>query len=94
MKKHSPLLVFSSLIFFCCGSYAQKISDAVLQQRWNAQWITAPGSSNVNQWNASADEGLKAYGIYKFRKSFELPAKPASFVVHVSGDNRYKLYVN
>jgi hypothetical protein len=29
-----------------------------------------------------------------FRKTLELPARPDSFVVHVSADNRYKLYVN
>ena len=34
------------------------------------------------------------YGVYHFRKTLELPAKPARFVVHVSGDNRYQLFVN
>jgi hypothetical protein len=60
---------------------------------WNAEWITLPGL-NINQWNAAYEPALKDYGVYKFRKSFELASKPASFIVHVSGDNRYKLYVN
>ncbi|GAA4317524.1 hypothetical protein GCM10023149_15110 [Mucilaginibacter gynuensis] len=34
------------------------------------------------------------YGIYYFRKSITLNAKPSTFKVHVSADNRYKLYVN
>ena len=34
------------------------------------------------------------YGVYHFRRTFELPAKPERFVVHVSGDNRYQLFVN
>ena len=34
------------------------------------------------------------YGVYQFRKIFTLTARPASFIVHVSADNRYKLYVN
>lgn len=50
--------------------------------RWNANWIAAPG-----------DDGLE-YGVYYFRKNVDLAAKPATFLVHVSADNRYKLYVN
>ena len=37
---------------------------------------------------------LKDYGVYKFRKGNYLATKPSSFIVHASGDNRYKLYVN
>lgn len=39
-------------------------------------------------------ESPTGYGVYLFRKSLALPAKPAAFVVHVSADNRYKLFVN
>ena len=73
---------------------AQTLSDALMQQPWHAQWITAPGIGPMNQWVAPNDATLKEYGVYKFRKSFELTGKPTSFVVHVSGDNRYKLFVN
>lgn len=52
------------------------------QAPWNSQWISFPG-----------DNGL-SYGVYYFRKSIDLNAKPSSFIVHVSADNRYKLYVN
>jgi alpha-L-rhamnosidase len=45
-------------------------------------WITPPLSEN--------DE----YGVYHFRKSFTLQNVPQSFVIHVSADNRYRLYVN
>lgn len=50
--------------------------------QWNSQWITHPHIDKT------------AYGLIHFRNTFELPEKPASFVVHVSGDNRYRLYVN
>ena len=60
---------------------------------WNAQWITGPGIP-INRWNASSDLTLKEYGVFKFRKTIELKSKPTSFVIHVSGDNRYKLLVN
>ncbi|HXO77153.1 MAG TPA: hypothetical protein VN824_17990, partial [Puia sp.] len=55
---------------------------APLDRSWNANWIAAPN-----------DQGNE-YGVYYFRKSIELGMKPAHFVVHVSADNRYKLYVN
>jgi alpha-L-rhamnosidase len=35
-----------------------------------------------------------SYGVFYFRKNIDLAAKPAMFKVHVSADNRYKLYVN
>lgn len=49
---------------------------------FTADWITCPGSN------------AKAYGVYHLRKLFQLAEKPASFVVHVSGDQRYRLLVN
>ena len=49
---------------------------------WHANWIALPG------------EDGRGYGVYYFRKSLELTAKPGSFPVYVSADNRYKLFVN
>jgi alpha-L-rhamnosidase len=49
---------------------------------WNAQWIGVAG-----------DPGTE-YGVFYFRKSIQLSSQPTTFKVHVSGDNRYKLYVN
>lgn len=49
---------------------------------WDAFWITHPTASSYD------------YGVYHFRKSFNLKEIPSKFVVHVSGDNRYKLFVN
>ncbi len=31
---------------------------------------------------------------YHFRKTFTLTNVPSKFIVHVSGDNRYRLFVN
>jgi alpha-L-rhamnosidase len=93
MKKYSTVVV-TALVFFCCSSFAQTINDSLLQNPWKAQWITAPGNTPANAWIVSYDASFKEYGVYKFRKSFSLAAKPSSFVVHVSADNRYKLYVN
>ncbi len=49
---------------------------------WKASWIDCPGSDP------------QAYGVYHFRKVFQLASKPESLVLYVSGDNRYQLYVN
>ncbi|MGX5688383.1 alpha-L-rhamnosidase-related protein [Arcticibacter tournemirensis] len=55
---------------------------AFSQSSWKAQWIAAQ--------NITGHE----YGVYYFRKTMDLAARPSSFIVHVSADNRYKLYVN
>ncbi|BCS33590.1 hypothetical protein TBR22_A28170 [Luteitalea sp. TBR-22] len=46
------------------------------------------------RWAAPADASPFAYGVYHFRRAFDLPTVPARFVVHVSADNRYQLFVN
>lgn len=71
--------VFASL-------FAMVLSLAVAAQPANNQWKA--------HWIVPANEPGTAYGIYYFRKNIELPAKPARFIIHVSADNRYKLYVN
>lgn len=48
----------------------------------HALWITVPG------------ENPTEYGVYYFRRDFQLDKQPGQFQVFVSGDNRYKLYVN
>jgi alpha-L-rhamnosidase len=58
------------------------ITDAVLSRQWKAQWLTCPGAP-------ARDEG-----VYRFRRVLELPAAPARFVVHVSGDQRFVLFAN
>src|SRR5688572_5624355 len=69
-------------IFFANSVFTQTINPTLLNNIWKAQWISVP------------NEPSKEYGIYHFRKSFELANKPASFIIHVSADNRYKLFVN
>jgi hypothetical protein len=54
----------------------------IATKEWKASWIAVP------------DEEPTAYGVYLFRKKIELSSKPSSFIVHVSADNRYKLFIN
>jgi alpha-L-rhamnosidase len=58
------------------------VNPRLLAARWPAQWIAAPGTPPFD------------YGVYHFRKSLDLPEAPGHFVVHVSADNRYRLFVN
>lgn len=59
-----------------------QINPELLSQTWPAKWITYPGISGHE------------YGVYLFRKSFQCDRVPNRFIVNVSADNRYKLYVN
>ena len=87
MKTHLFLL-----LFFCCSlslssqirleGYKQAdINPDLLAGRWNARWISVP------------DEPANVYGVYHMRKTFELSEIPSRFIVHVTADNRYKLYL-
>lgn len=88
MKPIVFLLFFLSVVFSLSaqihlkGYHQDKINPTLFEGRWKARWISCPG------------EAPNTYGIYHFRKSFELEEKPTQFIVHVSADNRYKLYVN
>ena len=49
---------------------------------WTAKWIAVPDAPPTD------------YGVYHFRHGFDLAAKPRRFVVHVTADQRYQLFVN
>ena len=56
--------------------------QASAQEPQHASWITHPEIAGSE------------YGVYHFRKDLELEALPERFTIHVSADNRYRLYVN
>lgn len=80
MKVNFLLIVFFSFVY--SKNFSQNISPDILNTRWDAKWI------------AYEQKAEHDYGVYHFRKTFQLEAQPASFIIHVSADNRYKLYVN
>ena len=53
-------------------------------------FANAPAASWISHPTAPGQE----YGVFHFRRTFELAARPEHFVVHVSADNRYRLFVN
>ncbi|HEY4245627.1 MAG TPA: alpha-L-rhamnosidase C-terminal domain-containing protein [Lacunisphaera sp.] len=64
------------------GSNQPAPSARLFNDRWPANWIVHP--------NAPKNE----YGVYLFRKHLDLLQLPDHFVVHVTGDARYRLFVN
>jgi hypothetical protein len=50
----------------------------------------APAAAWVAHPNAPNDK----FGVFHFRRAFDLEAVPATFTVHVSADNRYRLFLN
>ncbi|MEI7829628.1 MAG: alpha-L-rhamnosidase C-terminal domain-containing protein [Prolixibacteraceae bacterium] len=58
------------------------ISTFAKDINWNAQWIMHPTAEP------------QAHAVVLFRKNFELPSKPEKFIVHLSADNHYRLFVN
>ncbi len=87
MPPRSPVmrnkLLVRALVCLSLPAFAlQAANPELLQKVWSARWISVAGASPFD------------YGVYHFRRSFDLPAPPASFLIHVTADNRYKLYVN
>ncbi|WP_461791625.1 alpha-L-rhamnosidase-related protein [Pedobacter sp.] len=80
-KKLLPMVFLVLLADF---SKAQVTSPSIVYPTvsLNAEWISFPGAAP------------KDYGVYHLRKTFELDTKPETFVVHLTGDQRYRLYVN
>lgn len=81
MKKYLSLFFcFASIVVMAQEGIA--INPALLKNSWPASWISYPGALQ------------RAYGVYHFRKTISLAQQPSRFIVHVSADNRYRLFVN
>jgi alpha-L-rhamnosidase len=72
---------FSAAVSQPMPSSAQ-VPAGLLEHLRHAQWIACPGAPR------------REFGVYFFRKTFNLTKAPGHLVIHVSGDNRYQLYVN
>ena len=72
------ITVFALWLFASSVGRGQEAAET----RWSAQWITAAGA-------AERDEV-----VLHFRKTIELKQAPSKFVVDVSADNQFILYVN
>ncbi len=71
-----------AFVAFLAGVIAGATAPDLQHERWPAHWITAAGAPRAD------------YAVVLFRKTLDLPQKPEKFLVHVSGDARYRLKVN
>ncbi len=76
------IILMIAFIYCYKNLSAQNINPGILTKTWNANWIDVPGAKPHD------------YGVYHFRKNFILNEQPQQFIIHVSADNRYKLFVN
>ena len=87
MRHHSRLrhlaVVAAVLVFIAePAARAQGRAPVIFAGAPEAKWIAPPGMHP------------DSFGVFHARRTLELGARPARFVVHVSADNRYRLYVN
>jgi alpha-L-rhamnosidase len=84
IKYNYPVCIIL-IVLASVQSFAQltgKINQELLNKPWKAKWITCPGILGSE------------YGVYLFRKEIVIDKEIKEFIVHVSADNRYKLYIN
>ncbi|WP_336516797.1 alpha-L-rhamnosidase C-terminal domain-containing protein [Pollutibacter soli] len=80
MKRCLPIIFF--VIAILQSLSAQSIHPDILNKKWSAYWISFQSESGSD------------YHVYHFRKKISLNQKPGSFIIHVSADSRYKLFIN
>ena len=76
------LPVASVLFLIDSGFLDAQVAPDLLNKVWTAQWITCPDASERDPF------------VFHFRKVLELQQPPEHFIVHVSADNQFLLYVN
>lgn len=58
------------------------LPEQLLTGKWDADWVKMPG---INE---------DVYGVFLYRNRFHLPERPDSFIIHLSADSRYRLFIN
>lgn len=79
------VLVVAASLFII--NITQPAAEKDISQRWlDGTWSA--------EWCAHPDGPAQDPAAFLFRRKFELDRKPERFVIHVSADQRYHLYVN
>jgi len=73
---------FKKTILTSIGTLLLALIIQAQPANWTAQWIMHPTAEP------------QAHAMILFRKNFELPKKPEKFIIHLSADNHYRLFVN
>ena len=58
--------------------YTENITGSI----WDASWVKVPGTEGND------------FGVYLFRNTFTVSSIDDQMIIHISADNRYRLYVN
>jgi alpha-L-rhamnosidase len=85
MKKLILLFVYFLSISALRAQVVQELNLPKPQyapQKWKGSWITHPDIADSD------------YGVVNFRRTFELKEKPNQFIVNLTADNQYRLFVN
>jgi hypothetical protein len=83
MIKITLFLIFISSLL-PAKQLLNRVNPELLNEEWEARWIT----------ECTGKYQPAFQGVLLFRRTFELEDRPEECVIHVSADNRYKLYVN
>ncbi len=82
MLTRKPLSCLRLIVCVALCSIGVIAHSETSPKRWSAIWISHPSAP------------LREPIVLHFRKSIQLAARPQHYVVHVSGDRRFLLYVN
>ena len=82
MRNPYKILVPTFLAWLAVGSAVTPAQTAPHLPQWTAHWITCP------------DAPVRDAAVFHFRKLLKLESPPAHFIVRVSADNQFLLYVN
>jgi alpha-L-rhamnosidase len=79
LKLILPILLLPALPAIHAQEYLPETNQdwEDLRHTWKGFWITHPTAP------------LSEYGVFHFRKTFEIETLPEEFFIHVSADNRY-----
>jgi alpha-L-rhamnosidase len=80
--KKGLILIISTLISLAIFSQSPDINPKWENGFWKAKWIAHPSAPGND------------FGVFHFRKVITLDQKPSLYVINISADNRYRLFVN
>ena len=88
MSRPFRLLLSMAVLTMCgrelavCSPGQAEVHHDWSREAWAAEWIACP------------DAPQRDAGVFHFRKTIDLAGLPEQFIVHVSADNRFILFVN
>lgn len=80
--KNNLIILFAVIGMGITKGQTPPVNAKLLKGSWPAFWITHPATQQ------------REYGIYHFRKKITLTTSPSAYLIHVTADNRYRLFVN